>query len=93
MDPKMIIVSAPSGAVGGLNLKKQYPDALSVFIAPPSLEVLEQRLSSRQTEDSAMLQKRVAKAQQELEFAPQFDAIVVNDELQEAKQEIISLVD
>ena len=74
--------------VGGLNIKKQYGDrALAVFIAPPSVEILEERLRCRATDSPEMIQQRIDKAEYELSFAPQFDVVIVNDNLQKAEQE------
>jgi len=75
--------------VGGLNIKKAYgPRALAVFIQPPSLDALRQRLESRNTEDALTLATRIGKATHELSFGPQFDTVVVNDDLTRAKAEI-----
>ncbi len=70
--------------VGGLNIKKKYPDkTLAVFLRPPSIEVLMERLKNRQTEVEHQLQERIEKARKELEFESQFDVVIVNDILQE----------
>lgn len=74
--------------VGGLNIKKQYAArALAVYIAPPSLEVLHERLKGRGTDSPEMIAKRIGKADYEMSFAPQFDIVVVNDDLETAKKE------
>lgn len=79
--------------LGGLNIKKFYGDeALSVFIEPPTMEELENRLKKRGTETDESLKKRLAKAEYELSFARQFDKIVLNDDLKTAQQEMIDLV-
>lgn len=79
--------------VGGLNLKKYFGDqALAIFIQPPSLEVMEQRLRLRGTDSEESLQKRLAKAEKEMTFASQFDCIVVNDDLEKAEKEAEALV-
>lgn len=73
--------------VGGCNIKKFYGDrALSVFIQPPSVEELRRRLVGRGTDPLPVIEDRVSKAEYELGFAPQFDVVVVNDNLEEAKQ-------
>ncbi len=80
--------------IGGLNIKKAYGDkALAVFITPPSVEVLGQRLRARGTDDEASLKKRLQKAEYELSFAPQFDLRVVNDALEEAVETVFREVD
>lgn len=74
--------------VGGCNLKRIFgEDALSIFIAPPSVEVLRQRLKGRGTDSDEMIEKRVDKAEYEMTFAPKFDRIIVNDRLEDAQQE------
>lgn len=79
--------------MGGLNIKKQYADkALAVFIMPPSIEVLEQRIRKRQSDSDEQIRKRVEKAEWEMQFAPQFDAIVVNNEITISRQELLELV-
>lgn len=79
--------------LGGLNLKKYFGDsALAIFIQPPSVEVLEQRLIHRGTESEESLRKRISKAQFELDFAPQFDCIIVNDHLETKCAEIVRIV-
>lgn len=79
---------------GGVNLKRVFGDrALSVFVQPPSLEVLESRLRSRGTESEANIAKRMAKAERELTYADRFDHILVNDDLERAKQEVVDLVE
>lgn len=71
---------------GGLNIKRQYGDkALSVFIKPPSIEILRERLEHRGTDTATVIQERVDKASWELTFAPSFDITLVNDELERAK--------
>ena len=78
---------------GGVNIKKYYGDkALSVFIQPPSVEELRRRLLARNTDSEEMIAQRVAKAEYELTFAPQFDRILVNDDLQTALNEAYELV-
>ena len=79
--------------VGGLNIKKQYGDrALALFIAAPSVEELHRRLKGRATDTDEMIAKRVGKADFEMTFAPDFDFIVVNDNLEKAKKEAESIV-
>jgi guanylate kinase len=73
---------------GGQNLKKYFGDkALSIFIMPPSIEVLEARLRKRGTETEAAIQMRVAKADKEMKFQDKFDEIVLNDDLITAQQD------
>ncbi len=70
---------------GGLSLKKFFGDnALAIFVKVPSLEILHQRLIARQTENSKSIEKRMEKAAYELSFESQFDATLLNDELNAA---------
>ena len=79
--------------VGGLNIKSQYPEqTLSIFVQAPNLKVLEERLRSRATEDEALIQERLAKAQLEMESATEFDVVIVNDDLEQAKKEMFQKV-
>ena len=78
---------------GGINIKKYYGDrALSVFIQPPSIEVLRQRLEKRGTETPEVIKDRIARAEFELGFAPQFDRVVINDDLDMAKAETLQVI-
>lgn len=75
---------------GALAIQEQYPEAsLSIFIKAPSLEILRERLIARGTENAQMLEERLAKAEYELLAAPEFDMIVVNDDLEAATQELM----
>ena len=70
---------------GGLNLKKQFGEkALAVFVMPPSLKSLEERLKKRETETAESIARRLAKAPKEMEAAKFFDKIIVNEDLQKA---------
>lgn len=78
---------------GGINIKKYYGEAaLSVFIQPPSVEVLRERLIGRNTDEMGQIEQRLAKAEYEMSFASQFDRILVNDNLEVAKQEAVALL-
>ena len=73
---------------GGLSIKKLYGEqALAVFVQPPSVEELHRRLVNRATDSEEMIAKRVSKAEWEMQFAPEFDLIIVNDNLEKAQQE------
>ena len=79
--------------VGALNLKKQFGDrALALFVQAPSVEVLEQRLRGRGTDSEEKIQQRVAKATIEMARAPEFDKVVVNDDLNTAKAEALTIL-
>jgi len=78
---------------GGINIKKYYAEkALSIFIQPPSVEVLRERLIGRATDEMGQIEERLAKAEYEMSFAPQFDRILINDDLETAKQEAVALL-
>ena len=78
---------------GGVNIKKYYgDDALSLFIQPPSVEELRRRLVGRATDTPEAIEQRLAKAEYEMTFAPQFDSIVINDNLEEAKEQTLELI-
>ena len=78
---------------GGINIKRHYGhEALSLFIQPPSIEELRRRLESRATDTPEAIEERLAKAAYEMTFAPQFDRIIVNDDLDAAKAEMLQLV-
>lgn len=78
---------------GGLRLKQQYPEqTLAVFVEPPSLIALEERLRNRKTETEEKIQMRLSKAEQEMATAHQFDVIIKNDNLQQALQEAERIV-
>lgn len=78
---------------GGCNIKEHYGSrAMSIFIQPPSVDELRRRLLSRGTDSAEAIEERVAKAAYELTFAPRFDHVVINDNLEEAKAEVLRLV-
>ena len=78
---------------GGCNIKRQYgSQALSIFIQPPSTEELRRRLTGRGTDAPEVIEQRLAKAEYELSFAPKFDTVVVNDDLETAKQETLEKI-
>lgn len=78
---------------GGVNIKKYYGDrALSLFIQPPSIEELSRRLHGRGTDAEEVIQQRLDKAAYELTFAPQFDRVIVNDDLEVAKAEALQVI-
>ena len=76
---------------GALNVKKIMPEAVLIFIAPPSIEELEHRLRGRHTEDEETIQKRLNLVKTELERSKQYDYVVVNDDLERAIAEVESI--
>jgi guanylate kinase len=73
---------------GALNVKKVFPEALTIFLMPPSLEVLRQRLEGRKTETPEAIARRLSRAAMEMGLAPQFDVQVVNDDLETTIAEV-----
>ncbi len=79
--------------VGGANIKRQFKDkAISIFVQPPTLDALKERLEKRGTESEESIQKRLKKARLELTYSRRFDHIVVNDKLETAREESEKLV-
>lgn len=78
---------------GGVNVKKLYGDnAVSIFIKPPSVETLRQRLITRATDPADAIEQRVSKAEYEISFAPCFDFTIVNDDLSKAISEVEEVI-
>ena len=78
---------------GGVNIKKYFGEqALSLFIQPPSIDELRHRLIGRATDSMEKIEERLAKAEYELTFASKFDKVVVNDNLEQAEKEALSIV-
>jgi guanylate kinase len=79
--------------VGGLSIKNKFPkNTLAVFVQPPSVAALEERLRQRGTDSEEKIKERLAKAEKELSYANQFDYILVNDTLETAKKEVVQTV-
>lgn len=79
--------------VGGINIKRYYAEkALSMFIQPPSIEALRNRLVGRATDTPEVIESRLAKAEFELSFASQFDVVVVNDDLSVAQTKAYQMI-
>jgi len=80
--------------VGGVNIKKQFGEkALAIFVMPPSIEALRERLTGRGTDKEDEIEKRLAKAEEEMRYAEHFDYVVLNDELTIAKKEAEKLLE
>lgn len=79
---------------GSLSLKRRFgDDAISIFILPPSVQELENRLKNRGTDSADDVARRLAKAGYEMTFAPQFDTVVINDNLEKATREVAEKID
>ncbi|MCF8130268.1 MAG: guanylate kinase [Deltaproteobacteria bacterium] len=77
---------------GGRNVKNQFPDAVLVFLLPPSLKILEKRLKARGTDDPGVIQKRMAQASEEIRNCSWYDYIVINNDLEKAVLEAQSII-
>tara|TARA_B110000003_G_C16489471_1_gene472856 strand:- start:14 stop:586 length:573 start_codon:yes stop_codon:yes gene_type:complete len=79
--------------IGGLNIKKQFPEnTLSIFISPPDIKTLEDRLINRKTDSFSNIKTRISKAKKEIALSDKFDFKVINDDLKLAKIEIENIV-
>ena len=79
--------------IGGINIKKQYPNkCLSIFIMPPSLTILEERLQKRGSESAESLQKRIAKAEREIAKSEEFDKVILNDDFSMACRHTMKVI-
>ena len=79
--------------LGGVNIKKYYGNrALSVFIQPPGIDALRERLIGRATDAPEVIEKRIERAEFELSFAPKFDVVIVNDDLKKAQKETFDVI-
>lgn len=79
--------------VGGLAIKKIYGDrALTIFVMPPSVDELRNRLEKRGTDTPEVIQNRLDKAKHEMSYAPQFDSIIMNDDFDKAKRDTVKLI-
>lgn len=78
--------------VGAFNIKKHFPESVLIFIAPPSLESLRERLQNRNTERQDWINKRIEAVPQEMKLMPEYDYIVVNDKLSEAISQVEAII-
>ncbi len=78
---------------GALNIKKNFPDAVLIFILPPSMEELKKRLKNRKTETEEDFNKRIERAKMELSFKDKFDYNVVNENLESAEKEVFEIIE
>ncbi|MBR2671233.1 MAG: guanylate kinase [Oscillospiraceae bacterium] len=77
---------------GAQNIKKLFPDAMTVFLMPPSIDILKERLYNRHTETQAQVANRLRIAEKELALAPRYDYCVVNDQVEKCADEIFELI-
>ncbi len=78
---------------GALNIKKNFPEAVLIFILPPSIEELKKRLKNRKTETEEDFNKRIERAKMELSFKDKFDYNVVNENLESAEKEVFEIIE
>ncbi len=77
---------------GALNIKKIYPDCVSIFILPPSFKELRRRIEGRGTEKQEVIDKRMDKAIKEMHYVDKYDYVVVNDKVEEAVHSVTSII-
>ena len=77
---------------GALQIKKLYPDGVLVFLMPPNLEELGRRLTNRGTEDKDTINRRIHRALEEMELAKEYDYVVINDTVDQATEDLLSIV-
>jgi guanylate kinase len=77
---------------GARSIKAQLPSAVAIFVAPPSLDDLAERLRQRRSEEPEAMRRRLAKAEEELESAAEFDHVVINDDFEKAWREIADII-
>ena len=77
---------------GGMHIKEKYPDSVSIFIMPPSIEELEKRLKGRSTDSEESIQTRLKNAKEEIEYRDQYDHIIVNDKIEETINKIVEII-
>jgi len=77
---------------GGRNIKKQFPESVLIFLLPPSLKILEKRLTARGTDAPSVVRKRMAQVSEEIKSCSLYDYIVINDDLKKAISEAQSII-
>lgn len=77
---------------GALNIKKQFPDCVTIFMLPPSFEELEHRITTRGTEDKKVIEKRLTKAKNELNYIDKYDYVCINNTVEDSVREISSII-
>lgn len=77
---------------GAMNVKKNFPDCVTIFILPPSFEELKKRIQGRGTENPDVIEKRLEKAKSEIKYIDKYDYVIVNDEIENAVDNMISIL-
>lgn len=78
--------------MGAGNIKKQYPECVSIFIAPPDLDELKKRITSRGTEPPDVIEERMRKAEKEMEHMSEYDYVVINDTVENASDKLLEIL-
>lgn len=77
---------------GAGNIKRQYPESTTIFVCPPSMEALENRLRGRGTDSEEAITKRLTRAREEMAFAPTYDKQVINEDIEKCADEIYNII-
>ncbi|GAG73662.1 unnamed protein product [marine sediment metagenome] len=77
---------------GGTQIKKNYPQAVLIFLLPPSWQELEKRLKSRRTEDYERVKERIMQAKKEIEYAPYYDYLIINNDINRALDDLTAII-
>lgn len=77
---------------GGTNIKERHPDAVLVFLAPPDLETLRERLRARATDDDAVIRRRLENAKREMEYFNRYDYVVINDDVDRCSDDCLAII-
>jgi guanylate kinase len=77
---------------GGTQIKKNYPQAVLIFLLPPSWQELENRLKSRRTEDYERVKERIIQAKKEIEYAPYYDYLIINNDINRALDDLTAII-
>jgi guanylate kinase len=77
---------------GGTQIKKNYPQAVLIFLLPPSWQELEKRLKSRRTEDYERVKERIIQAKKEIEYAPYYDYLIINNDINGALDDLTAII-
>lgn len=77
---------------GGTQIKKNYPQAVLIFLLPPSWQELEKRLKSRRTEDYERVKERITQAKKEIEYAPYYDYLIINNDINRALDDLTAII-
>jgi len=78
---------------GGTEIKRRYPDSVLIFLLPPSWKELEKRLRNRMTESDKEIKQRLARAKKEVEYAPYYDYLVINDDINKALEKLLAIIE